>query len=66
MKKVFIILLIVLMLAGLAGCDGGGDSSPIPTPTKRQVCVQTGDKETRCFDLPDYPTLAPLPEGWMP
>lgn len=66
MRKVLIILLVILLLAGLAGCGWGGDSSPIPTPTKRQVCAQTGSGGVRCFDLPDYPTLAPLPEGWMP
>lgn len=57
MRKVLIILLVILLLAGLAGCDGGGDSSPIPTPTKRQVCAQTSNGSPRCFDLQDYPKL---------
>jgi len=60
MKKALIILLVIVILAGLAGCRGGGDNDSLPTPTKRVVCVQTGSGEPRCFDVPDYPTLAPI------
>ena len=60
MKTALIILLVIVILAGLAGCGGGVDNDSIPTPTKRVVCVQTGSGGVRCFDVPDSPTLAPI------
>jgi len=62
MKKALIVFLVILILLGLAGCGGGGDNDTIPTPTKSVVCVQTGSGGMRCFDVPDYPTLAPIPK----
>jgi len=61
MKTALIILLVIVILAGLAGCGGGVDNDPIPTPTKRVVCAQTSNGIPRCFDVPDYPKLIPNP-----